>query len=362
MTPQEIAHLRLLHQQIARPAFATAGEVVAWLGAVQAQDYAWGLWSVGLRLAQSAAATEAAVEQALAERAIVRTWPMRRTLHVVPAADVRWMLDLLGPIGIARAATRRRQFELDDATLARAADALTGALAGGRQLARPDALALLEANNVATADYRGTHILAHLSMSGLLCMGEQQGKQPAFTLLEEWVPGARRLAREESLAELARRYFTSHGPATARDFAWWSGLGVTEARRAAELAQADLVAETIGGVTHWLPQAAPPAGPGPAPRVHLLPGFDEYLLGYTERGAALHPADAPRIQPGANGVFRPLIVVDGRVRGTWQRTPRARALRIGAELFAPLGAEEQAAFAAAADRYGRFVGKGVVAA
>lgn len=356
MTPEELANLRLLHQQIARPAFATAGEVVAWLGAVQAQDYAWGLWSVGLRLAEGAA-TEATVEQALAERIIVRTWPMRRTLHIVPAADVRWMLDLLGPIGIARAAARRRFFEVDDATLARATDALAGALEGGRQLARPDALAVLEANGIATANYRGTHILAHLAMSGLLCLGVQQGRQPTFTLLEEWAPQARRLARAESLAELARRYFTSHGPATPHDFAWWSGLGVTEARRAAELAKADLVAKTVDGVTYWLPQAAPATGRGPAPRVHLLPGFDEYLLGYTDRSAALDPADAPRIQPGANGVFRPILVVDGRVRGTWRRTQSARALRIAAEPFSPLHAEEGAAFAAAAERYGRFVGQ-----
>jgi hypothetical protein len=359
MTPEDITHLRLLHQQIARPAFTTAGEVVAWLGAVQAQDYAWGLWSVGLRLTDSVAATEAVVEQALAERTIVRTWPMRRTLHIVAAADVRWMLDLLGPIGIARAATRRRQFEVDDATLARAADALTGALEGGRQLARPDALALLEANGIGTGNYRGTHILAHLAMSGLLCLGVQQGRQPAFTLLAEWVPQARRLAREESLAELARRYFTSHGPATPHDFAWWSGLGVTEARRGIALAGKALLAEEAGDVTYWLPAAGAPVMQGDAPRVHLLPGFDEYLLGYTDRSAALDPADAPKVQPGASGVFRPIVVVDGRVRGTWQRTVRAHTLRARAEPFAPLGAEEQAAFAAAAERYGQFVGMAV---
>lgn len=358
MTSEEIIRLRLLHQQIARPAFTTAGEVVAWLGAVQAQDYAWGLWSVGLRLA-GGAGTEAAVEQALAERTVVRTWSMRRTLHIVPAADLRWMLDLLGPIGIARAATRRRQLGIDDTAIGRAADTLMAALQGGRQIARPDALALLESSGIGTAQNRGANIFAHLAMSGLLCLGVQQGREPTLTLLAEWVPQVRRLVREESLAELARRYFTSHGPATPHDFAWWSGLSVTEARRAVALAGTHLVSETVGGTAYWLPAAGVPVAAGDAARVHLLPGFDEYLLGYTDRSAALHPADAPRIQPGANGFFRPLLVVDGHVRGTWHRTPRARVLHVAAEPFGRLNAEETVAFAAAAERYGRFRGKAV---
>lgn len=359
MTLQEIARLRLLHQQIDRPAFETPGDVVSWMGALQAQDYAWGLWSVGLRLAHHVAATAAMVESALAERIIVRTWPMRGTLHIVAAADVRWMVDLLGPIALARAATRRRDLGVDEATIGRAADLLVAALEGGRQLARPDALALFERNGIATAGNRGMHILVHLAMSGLLCLGVQQGRQPAFTLLDEWLPGAKRLSREEGLAALARRYVTSHGPVTPHDFAWWAGLNVSNARRAIELAGAELIPATMNGVTYWLPQAAPPLAAAPAPNVHLLAGYDEYLLGYTDRSAMLDPADAPRIHPGANGVFRPIVVVEGRVRGTWQRTPRARSLRIGGELFGPFSAEEDEALAAGAQRFGQFAGKAV---
>lgn len=357
MTSAAIARQRLASQQIARPAFATPGEVVAHLGAMQAQDYPGALWSVGLRLPEAAGATEADVERALAERSIVRTWPMRGTLHFVAAADVRWMVELLAPRVLERAAARRAQLELDKATLAAAARTFEAALAGGRQLTRQAMCDLLNAHGISPAGQRGYHVLAHLAQTGLLCFGAAEGKQQTFALLEEWVPGAARLPRDEALAALAQRYFAGHGPATVHDFVWWSGLTVTEARAGLAAAAGELLCEKVGGREYWAGQAQPAAAATSAPDMHLLPGFDEYLLGYTDRSAALDPAHAARVHPGGNGVFRATLVSGGQVVGLWRRTPKAKAVTVALEPFAALGEAEQRAAVRAAERYGRYLSK-----
>lgn len=195
--------------------------MVAFFGAVHAQDYRGALWGVGQRVA---GATEADVERALAERSIVRTWPMRGTLHFVAPDDVRWMLRLLAPRAIARAAGRHRQLGLDAATFAQSRDRLTAVLAGGNQLTRDAIYAELDRSGISTAGQRGIHILAQLAMEGVICFGARRSKQQTFALLDEWVPSSRMLEGDEALAELAARYFASHGPATLADFAWWSGL------------------------------------------------------------------------------------------------------------------------------------------
>lgn len=355
MTAPDIAKLRLLNQQISHTAFNTPAEIVAWLGAVQAQDYAGARWSLGLRLPQ---ATDADIEQAITDRTIVRTWPMRGTLHFVAAEDVRWMLELLTPRVIARSAGRYRELELTDTTFARSAEVITQALQGGQPLMRKNLFNVLEEAGIATSGQRGIHILGYLAQQGLICFGPHEGKQPTFVLLEEWLPTAKILERDEALAELARRYFTGHGPATIQDFMWWTGLTAADARAGLEAAQSELVSETIEDTTYWLSPSS--ATVSPAPTVHLLPGFDEFLLGYTNRRAALDPQYARAIHPGKNGVFRPTIVLNGRVVGTWKRTLKTDTVMLEFSPFAPLGKAESQALDMAAERYGDFVHRSVV--
>lgn len=202
---------RLHNQRIAGAGFKRPGEVVAWMGAVQAQDYLGALWALGLRMKT---ASEQVIEQAIADRTVVRTWPMRGTLHFVAPEDVRWMLALLTPRVIAGRRARYRQLELDQKAFDRSGDVLTRALEGGRQLTRGALFKTLNSAGIATSGQRGIHILARLAQDGLLCFAAREGKQQTFALLEEWVPPARMLDRDEALAELAGRYFTSHGPAT----------------------------------------------------------------------------------------------------------------------------------------------------
>jgi hypothetical protein len=348
-----LAASRLVNQQIAATNYTTPAEIVAHLGALQAQDYLGALWSIGLRLPGS---NQQAIEQALADHSLVRTWPMRGTLHIVAAADARWLLDLLAPRRLAQLAGRRRQLGIDAATLAHSRFVCQGALAGGRQLERSAMFALLETNGVATTGQRGIHILGHLAQEGLLCLGARSGKQFTFALLDEWVPPARSLPRADALAELARRYFTGHGPASVQDFAWWAGLTLGDARAALAAASIDLRQETVADQTYWQAADAPHVDAnGFVDSVYLLPGFDEYLLGYTDRRAVLDPQHALLTHPGSNGMFFPTFLIGGRVAGVWKRTLKKKAVALVFSSFVAATSAQKDAIAQAAARYGQFL-------
>jgi hypothetical protein len=349
LAPLNIAQHRLSNQCIASARFATPGDVVAWLGAVQAQDYLAALWAVGLRLPN---ATDAGIERALAERSIVRTWPMRGTLHFVAAADVRWMLHLLARRSVALAAGRFRQLGLDDAIFARSTETIRKALHGNKQLRRAAMYEVLESAGIVAAGQRGMHILWRLAQDGLICYGARQGKQPTFVLLAEWVPDARIMERDEALAELARRYVTSHGPATAQDFAWWSGLTTADTKIALHLAKQSLVQDVCGEQTYWLPSSL--SASGEAEQACLLPAFDEYLVGYKDRSAVLDPLHARQVNAGG-GVLNPTIVIGGQVVGVWKRSLARGSVVITPTLFRPLLANEEQAVAKAAQRYAAFL-------
>ncbi|MFN8484515.1 MAG: winged helix DNA-binding domain-containing protein [Anaerolineae bacterium] len=346
-----VAH-RLHNQQLVVSQFRTPAQVAAWFGAIQSQDYPGGKWAIGLRLAN---ATDADVEQAIADRQIIRTWPMRGTLHFVAAEDVRWMLEALTPRVVAGAAGRHRQLELDEATFARSRKVIAAALEGGRRLSRPAMYATLEAAGVSTQGQRGFHILGRLAQEGLICFGPHEGKQPAFVLLDEWAPNAKRLARDIALAELARRYFTSHGPATLQDFVWWSGLTVADARAGLEAAKGELVEERVSGQSYWLPSGLPSVG-AQRPLIHLLPAYDEYMVAYRDRSAALAAAAAGGLAPPSATILGPTILVDGQFAGVWRRTVRKDVVTIATQPCVPLDDAARDALADVANRYAAFIG------
>ena len=254
MTSNEISRLRLSAQRISATTFTRPDQVVAWLGAVQAQDYLGALWAIGLRLG---AARQDDIERALADGDIVRTWPMRGTLHFVAAADARWLTELLAPRAVAKAASRERTLGIDSAVLSRARRVLERSLDGGRRLARPEVYRVLERAKIATGGQRGLHILWRLAHACVICFGPRDGKQQTFVRFDDWLPRAIAMPRDEALAALAVRYFRGHGPATLADFAWWSGLTRSESQLAIELAGKQLHAATIGGSRYWLVPAKP---------------------------------------------------------------------------------------------------------
>jgi hypothetical protein len=351
-----IACRRLVNLGIANPTFVRPGDVVAWLGALQAQDYTGALWAIGLR---TTGATERDIGLAIAERAIVRTWPMRGTLHFAAAQDVRWLLALLTPRVIAQSAGRYRQLDLDEATFARSKAVFAEALQGGKQLTREELHHHLEQASIATTGQRGYHMLGRAAQDGLICFGVPRDKQQTFTLLDEWIPPTRSLARDESLAELTRRYFTSHGPATVHDLMRWAGLTAADVNQGLAAAGHALTQETLAGHVYWRASDLPEPSQG-AITTYLLPGFDEYLLGYSDRSAVLDSAYAQRVCPGGNGMFSPTVVINGRVAGTWKRAFQKGAVVIDAAPFQPLTSAEINALSDAADRYGAFLGMPVL--
>ncbi len=346
-TSHEVALLRLVAQRAAGPALDSPAEAVAWLGAAQGQDLPGVLTSVALR---TTGRSRSAVTAALDAGHVVRSWPMRGTLHLVPAVDLGWILGLTAPRVLAQTARRRAQLGLGEDAITTARDVALGALDGGRRLARAELLAAWERAGLAPAGGRGYHLLFHLALNGVVCFGPTRGAEQEIVLLQEWVPNQRRLERDEALGEWALRFFRSHGPATGKDFTRWTGLTAADVRTALAVARPSLESLVVDGVEHLLDPATPEAldaHRAQARGVVLLPGFDEMILGYADRTATLSLEHEPRVVPGGNGVFAPTIVVDGRVVGTWRMVGRGAARRFEPALFAPLSSHVERAIHAA---------------
>jgi hypothetical protein len=327
--------------------------VVSWLVAVQAQDYAGAKWALGLRIRRS---VDQDVERAFAAGSIPRTHLMRPTWHFVSPADIRWLLALTAPRVHQSNALQYRKLELDRPVLRRSGAALERALQGGRQLTREQLRGVLEQSGVHTrGPLRLGYILTYAELEGIVCSGPRRGKQFTYALVEERVPPTRVLLREEALAELARRYFMGHGPATLRDLAKWSELTIADARRGLEAVRGQLEQEVASGQEFWF---APSPRPKKAasPSVLLLPNYDEYTIGYRDHSAVFD------LSRRSDLIYGHILVIDGRVAGTWRRTLKKSEVVIETNTFAPLSKAESRAVAEAADRYGAFLGLPVVLA
>jgi hypothetical protein len=343
-------HRRLNHG-LAHLAGGSPADVLNWFGAMQAQDYASARWALGVRCANL---SDAAVEQAITERTIVRTWALRNTLHFVAAEDVHWLIGLIGPVMLARNAAHYRKNGLDAAGFEKIDARIRTVLQGGQQLRREELFVALEQVGIATAGMRGASILYRAALSGCICPATLRGKQQTYALLDEWVPVKKLLDRDAALGELALRYFRSHGPASLRDFAWWSGLSLIDARRGLALARPSLREVHTDEEVCWLSQSQLPDAAG-APSAQLLPAFDEYFLGYANRTPALEARYFSQVMT-TNGIFRPTILVDGEIIGIWARTLKKGAVSVAPQLFRPLTGDEANALNLAAQRYADFLG------
>jgi hypothetical protein len=287
---------------------------------------------------------------------------MRGTLHFVAAEDLRWMLSLTSTRSLQAAVSRNNRFGLDRSILDRAAAVARKELAG-RSLSRDEFIRLLGQNGLSTEGERGYHVIFYLAQLSLVCWGPPSGTQQALVLVDDWIPAQRMPSRDDALASFALRYFASHGPATERDFAWWTKLTLSDVRAAIalcgdRLTEISCTGISCTGISYWIAgtELAAAAGHKPSAGVRVLPGFDEYLLGYQDRSLALPAEHAQRIVPGNNGIFLPTITSRGRVVGTWRRTPKSTTAPIHAEHFMDASAAAHAGFARAAAAYARFVG------
>jgi hypothetical protein len=242
---------------------------------------------------------------------------------------------------------------LDDGDFRRCYRILEKVLGEKRPLTRSQIAAALEADGLSAAGQRAPYLLQRAALDGLICLDQPQGRESTYTLLAEQISPGRELAGEAALAELARRYFASHGPAAAADFIWWSGLPAADARRGIAAIQSSLVAIQEEGRDYWLvePETEPPEIVSPT--AHCLPPFDEYLLGYKERSAALHPDHVKQVNAGG-GLPKPALILDGKVVGVWKRTKKKRALQVSRELFRRLSAGESTAVTQAIEQFAQF--------
>lgn len=351
MTTLDVANQRLQNQRLTSSDFTKPTDVVKWLGAVQAQDYYGAKWALAQRMV---GATDDAIEKAFAEGKILRTHVMRPTWHFVAPADIRWMLRLTAPRVSASNSHYHRQLELDDAVFRRSNKALAAALRGGKQLTRDVLRNILQQAGISAQGLRFGHILARAEIDGVVCSGARRGKKFTYALLDERAPQTKDLAADEALAELTRRYFFSHGPATLQDFVWWSGLTTADARAGIEMIRRRLVQEVIDGKTYWVPHSTP-ARKALSRTAYLLPAYDEYLVAYKDRSAALEPISGKRAIPG-NAVFSSPIVIGGCVVGYWKRSLKEDSVVITLNPFAPFSKAKVRAVDEAAHRYGSFLG------
>lgn len=311
MTGSNIPIRRLQSQQLDYSGFKKPEEIIAWFGGIQAQDYPGAKWAIAGRLKDC---TNVNIEQAFAEKKFVRTWAMRGTLHFITASDIRWILELLAPRIIERNARRYKELELDEETLKRSNEIIVNALQDGQGLNRRELVTILQENGISTEGQRTPYMLQRASLDGLICQGGMHSNNNPIFISMSLLPKTNTLTRHNALAELAKRYFKSHGPATIQDFSWWSGLLRNDAKAGLEAVKSQLESETIGDKTYWYFSSKLKHC---SPRVHLLPSFDEYIVGYKDRSASLEKIHSKN--KGIENIMYPTIAIDGQIVGTWKR-------------------------------------------
>jgi Winged helix DNA-binding domain len=349
----DVAVRRLDTQRLIGERFSSAVEAVGWLGAVQSQDFAGAKWALGQRTAD---ATDGDLDRLFDGGAILRTHVLRPTWHFVLPTDIRWLQGLTAPRVKAMIAFYGRRLEVDAQLLKRSMTAIEMALRGGPHLTRTELGLALERSRIRLTGPQLGHVLMHAELDAFICSGPRKGKQFTYALLEERVLPGPRLDREEALAELTRRYFTGHGPAQPQDFAWWSGLTVADARRGLALVGAGLSEEVIDGKPHWFsPEFRPAARSGPS--LHLLPNYDEFLVAYRDRSAALERVRDRDLVPFPYGsILGHVVVLKGQVLGFWKRRSEGRRVVVEVGLPDVLDSSGQAALERAAADLARFLG------
>ena len=358
LTHAAIAGLRLRNQHLAGKPLARPEQVVQWLCAVQAQDYAGAKWAIAQR---TAGATDADIDRAFDDGGILRTHVLRPTWHFVLPADIRSLLELTAPRINAASVAYNRVLELDVSVFRRSNALLAKALGGGQHLTRAELGAVLHRGRISATGPRLARIIMRAELDAVVCSGARRGDLQTYALLDERAPDFPALDRNEALGRLARRYFTSHGPATLRDYAWWSGLAAADARAGLEIVKPELQSEVVEGSTYWF-ATSPTNAPFDTPIMHLLPNYDEQFVAYKDRTAAVPSSLRKRLDPKALAIIGNVVVMNGQVIGSWRRRTARQRLVIETDLLVALNKTLRVALAAAIDRFTRFANVSVTEA
>lgn len=343
--------LRSHNQQITDSRFRTAKEVAAWSGALQAQDYNMAKWALGIRIQDS---TEVMINSEFDSGRIIRTHLLRPTWHIVSSDDIYWILALTAPGIKSSLKYRDRQLGLTDNIYRKCNKFFEKTLSDMNHKTRDELIGELADAGISTDNNRASHIFMRAELDGIICSGKQKSGKPTYALLEEWVPHKNKKSRKEALKELAKRYFSSHGPATLKDFSWWSGLTAGDSGLALDLNRSDLVSDKFENQTYWFAESDYKLKVTDKD-VYLMPAYDEFLIGYRDRTASLSLV-YNRKAISNNGVFYPTILSGGQITGTWKRSIKGNHIILTFNLFkgglGDFGTE-------AISRYEKFYGKTV---
>jgi hypothetical protein len=354
MTSTDIARHRLINQQLEGTKYKTAGELVSWFGAVQSQDYEMAKWAIGIRLS----VTAAEVEKAINRGEIIRTHILRPTWHFVSSADIRWMLMLTAPRIKASLNSNWRKMELDEKLFSRSHRIMQNALSGNNFLSREELASRLKQKGIITGNpMRTAHFMLRAELDGIVCNGPKRDKIFTYALLDEKAPATKKLEKEEALGELAQRYFSSHGCATLNDFCWWSGIGVRDAKTGLDLIKNGLDSVIFNSKPYWFrPNPLPPEN---FERIHFLPAFDEFLISYKDRSPSLSSKLTGKAIT-KNGIFRPLIIMNGQVAGIWKKTQKDGHILIHPYIQGPRNTIKKHDLQEAVNRYSQFLGVKII--
>lgn len=349
MTVKEIIRQRLVNQRLGFTTFTQAEQVVAWLGAMQAQEYASAKSAVGLR---ANGLVDHDVEQAFNDGKILRTHALRPTWHFVTPQDIRWMLMLNKPRVMASMKARWKELGLNEKIVIRTNNIVTKALRDENKLSRIELHELLQRNKIKTDENRLSHLLMAAELDALICSGPRVGKQFKYALLDDRVPTTKPLTKSEALAKLAERYFSSRGPATTSDFVWWSGLTVGDCKAAVATLPKTFLRETNEGVEYILAETNIQTT---LRSTFLMPAYDEYGVAYRNRNA-INPNNVKGATRDGNAVFHNMIVVDGIMAGSWQRVAKEKSTDVTVQPQMPLSKAKQKEVNEAVNRYRTFIG------
>jgi hypothetical protein len=349
------ARRRLISQHIGGTELKSPAALVSHMGAMQAQDFNMVKWAIGARIP---GVSEEQIDKAFNSGALIRTHLMRPTWHLIVPEDVSWLLELTAPRIKSAARSRHKQLEIDDKLVAKSNALIGKALAGNKHMTRDELMDVLENAGIKARKERSTHLMFCAELDGIVCSGEIRNKEQTYALLSERVPEIKKIERDEALTRLAKKYFTSHCPASAQDFAWWSGLSLGDARRAIELIKPGFNSEKVGEITYWFPDSFVPVSLN-TDTEHLLPAFDEYIIAYRDRSASL-VFERHKKAVSDNGIFRPIVVINGIVKGVWKRTIKKDAVLIELSLFHPLNKKEMKGIEKAGEKYGKYLGKKII--
>lgn len=358
LTTSDIARWRLRTQGLVGSGFVSPVDVVATMGAVQAQDHAIALWSVAQRVP---GATVTDVQRLLDDGALLRTHVLRPTWHYVTPADIRWMLALTAPRVHVHNGTYYRRHGFDDAVFARAHDRLRTALAEGAHRTRAELAEELAKDGIAVAGQALEHLVMHAELAGVICSGPMRGRQQTYALLEDRAPPARaQWPTSRMLAELTLRYFTGHGPATVHDFRWWSSLTMRQIEAGLEQVGDRLHRVTVDDRTYLAAGPPPPPTTWPAdgPIVHLVQALDEYVVGYQDSRDVIDLSGAEAAHRDTPGLPSALVLVDGQIAGRWRRRIRVAHVDVEVVSYRPFDTVVAAALQAEADRHAAALARG----